>query len=228
MITTQSTTSSTLLRLNGLAVAAGSRLLLSDLDLTLAPGERVALSGPSGSGKTTLLRTITGLIDAAAGAVELNGSCPDELRWPCFRRRTVLVEQRPVLLAGTVRDNLARPFSYRTATSSFPAARAEELLTHLGLPEDILAQEALSLSQGEQQRICLMRAVLLEPQVMLLDEPTSALDEDATAAVEALVRAETETRGAAALIVTHSRDQSRRWCHRIHDLAAHLVEAHRP
>jgi len=225
---TQSTASSCLLRLRGLAVAAGSRPLLSDLDLTLAPGERVALSGPSGSGKTTLLRTITGLIDPAAGTVELNGSCPDELRWPCFRRRTVLVEQRPVLLAGSVRDNLARPFSYRSATSAFPAARAEELLTRLGLSEDVLAQEATSLSQGEQQRICLVRAVLLEPQVMLLDEPTSALDEGATAAVEALVSTETETRGAAALIVTHNRDQSHRWCHRIHDLAAHRVEVRSP
>ncbi len=213
------------LRLNGVSIVAGGRRLLRGVDLALAPRERVALSGPSGCGKTTLLRAITGLVNTAAGDIELDGDCPGDLRWPCYRRRTVLVEQQPVLLVGTVRENLARPFSYRTATSTFPALRAAELLTRLGLADTILEQEARSLSQGEQQRVCLVRALLLTPQVLLLDEPTSALDEDATRAVEDLVSSTTEHDSMAALIVTHNNAQIQRWCRRVLDLRPFMAES---
>jgi len=206
------------LRLHGVSIVAGGRRLLRGVDLALARRERVALSGPSGCGKTTLLRAITGLVNTADGDIELDGDCPGDLRWPCYRRRTVLVEQRPVLLVGTVRENLARPFSYRTATNTFPALRATELLSRLGLADTVLEQEARSLSQGEQQRVCLVRALLLEPQVLLLDEPTSALDENAVHAVEDLVSFVTEHDGMAALIVTHDRAQTKRWCQRVLDL----------
>jgi len=216
-------TSTPVLRLRGVAVAAAGRSLLRAIELNLGVGERVALRGPSGCGKTTLLRTINGLIDPEAGEIELAGKCPSDMKYPCYRRRTILVEQRPVLRAGTVRDNLLRPFLYKTATDTFSADHAIEILALLGLNDHYLDQEASSLSQGEQQRVCLARALLLTPQVLLLDEPTSALDEDAVQAVERIVTEETEHRGLAALIVTHNREQSDRWCHRTLHLEPHLV-----
>jgi ABC-type iron transport system FetAB ATPase subunit len=225
MTSTTQPISATVLRLRGIAVAAAGRTLLRGIDLSLAAGERVALRGPSGSGKTTLLRTINGLIDPTAGEVELDGNCPGDLLYPCYRRRTILVGQRPVLLAGTVRANLQRPFQFKTTTEVFPASRATELLMQLGLNDQLLDQEARSLSEGEQQRVCLARALLLAPQVLLLDEPTSALDEEAVDAVERIVTAETDRRGLAALIVTHNREQSERWCHRSFPLDPHLVDA---
>ena len=112
------------LRLHRFGVAAGQRLLLEGIDLELHRGELLALRGPSGCGKTTLLRAVAGLIDPAAGEVELSGVCPAELRWPCYRRRNVLVDQQPVLFPGSVRENLARPFRYGTATRPFDPARA--------------------------------------------------------------------------------------------------------
>jgi ABC-type iron transport system FetAB ATPase subunit len=215
-------TGAVVLRLNDLAVAADGRDLLTGVDLELHAGERVAVRGPSGCGKTSLLRAVTGLSDPSAGSVELVGRCPDDLRWPCYRRRTVLVEQQPVLLSGTVRENLARPFSYKTATTVFDPNRAAASLAGFGLDDAYLEKEARSLSVGEQQRVCLCRALLLEPQVLLLDEPTSALDETNVARVEQVISEEVERRGLAALIVTHNREQAERWCHRSFDLAPHM------
>jgi ABC-type iron transport system FetAB ATPase subunit len=212
------------LRLRAVAVATGGRKLLSGIDLDLSAGERVALRGPSGCGKTTLLRAITGLVDPVAGEVETAGHRPGDPTWPLYRRRTILVEQRPVLLLGTVRENLARPFLYHTADSPFPVDRAIALLSRMQLVPVHLDQEARSLSQGEQQRVCLARALLLQPQVLLLDEPTSALDEDALAAVEDVVREESDRRALAALIITHTRAQADRWCHRIFDLLPYIVD----
>ncbi len=211
------------LRLSRFGVAAGGRRLLEGIDLELRQGELLALRGPSGCGKTTLLRAVAGLIDPAAGGVQLAGVCPAELRWPCYRRRNVLVDQQPVLFPGTVRENLARPFRYHTATGSFEPARAAALLATLRLGADRFEQEARELSQGEQQRVCLVRALLLEPAALLLDEPTSALDEEAEAAVEELIAATARKRGLAALIVTHDSLQAERWCHRSYDLRDHLV-----
>jgi ABC-type iron transport system FetAB ATPase subunit len=206
------------LQLRGLTVVAGGRILLASIDLELVAGELVALSGPSGCGKTTLLRTITGLCDPAAGEIRLQGQCPGELKWPCYRRRTLLVDQRPILLAGTVQDNLARPFRYRIATRPFPQGEALQLLEQFGLAADVLMQQARSLSQGQQQRVSLVRALLLEPRVLLLDEPTSALDEEAATSVERLLQQESQRRQLAGLIVTHDRRQAERWCHRVFDL----------
>jgi putative ABC transport system ATP-binding protein len=211
------------LSLSRFAVAAAGRTLLAGIDLQLSGGELLAIIGPSGCGKTSLLRAVAGLTDPVEGEARLAGQCPADLRWPCYRRRNVLVDQRPVLRSGTVRANLERPFRYRTATGPYPAAAAQELLEQLGLGPDRLNQDARSLSQGEQQRVCLARALLLEPAVLLLDEPTSALDEEAAAATEQVVRREARHRGLAGLIVTHSRRQAERWCDRSFDLKPYMA-----
>lgn len=209
-----------MLDLSGLSVSAGGRVLVSGIGITLEKGEMVALCGPSGCGKTSLLRAVAGLDDLAGGQVLLNGSTPGGIGWPLFRRRVVLVDQRPVLLPGTVRDNLALPFTYSVSSGTpFPDEEARSLLETFGVTRERFAQEARTLSQGQQQRVCLARAFLLKPEVLLLDEPTSALDPEAVSSVENSLVSETRRRGLSALIVTHDREQARRLCDRTVDLA---------
>ena len=197
-----------------LGVAAGGQPLLCGVNLELKPGELVALTGPSGCGKTTLLRALCALDDPTSGEVKLENQTPAQWGYPEFRRRVLLVDQRPILFDATLEANLRRPFGYRSTRQTFPFQRALTLLERVGLDAARLNQNARSLSVGQQQRASLVRALLLEPRVFLMDEPTSALDGEAVAEVESLIREELRNRGAAGLVVTHSRAQARGWCDR--------------
>ena len=202
-----------LLEANDLTVTAAGTPLHSHLSFALEPGELVAVTGPSGSGKTTLLRTVCGLQDAAAGEILLQGRSPGAWGWPQFRRKLVLVSQKPILPAMTVEDNLRRPFTYRAADAPFPEQMARDLLDELGVGASCWTQDAQTLSVGQQQRVSLIRALLLEPLALCLDEPTSALDPVSAGLVQALL-SRLAGRGLAALVVTHSPQQAQQWCSR--------------
>jgi ABC-type multidrug transport system ATPase subunit len=203
------------LELEKLVAGHGGRPLLGPLDLRLARGEILALHGPSGGGKTTLLRTAAGLIAPISGRVLLGGRPPEDLGWPRFRRLVPLVQQQPALLDGPVRESLERPFAYRSAAGRrFDERRAAELLDRLELPAGVLAEPARLLSVGQQQRVSLIRALLLEPAVLLLDEPTSALDGRAAGALEQLLREEARRGGLAVLVASHQVERAERWCDR--------------
>lgn len=203
-----------------LAVAVGGVELLRGLSISVDGSSSLSLAGPSGCGKTSLLRTIAGLIDPVRGEVRLEGRTPSEMGWPAFRRNVVLVHQKPTLLDLSVRANLERPFHYRLASAPFPLEKASRLLHRLGVGSHRLEEGARDLSVGEQQRVCLIRSLLLQPQVILLDEPTSALDVEAVNRVEEVVREEMSRSGMAAIVATHDPGQARRWSDQHLDLAA--------
>lgn len=206
------------LQVDSLVVALDGRVLLSGFDVTLAAGDFVAVVGESGVGKTSLLRTIAGLAAVGGGSISFEERGAAEIGWPAFRRRVVMVQQQPAVLNDTVRANLERPFAYRAANGGLDLDRAIALLTRLKLPADVLSTNATKLSVGQQQRVCLVRALLVEPAVLLLDEPCSALDEAATAAVEQLLIEQGDATGLAALVATHDRAQAARLCDRIIEL----------
>ncbi|MCH7958644.1 MAG: ATP-binding cassette domain-containing protein [Candidatus Hydrogenedentes bacterium] len=212
-----------LLQVEDFVVEAGDTLLIEGLSFALAPGEILGLIGPSGCGKSTLLKCIAGLRDPVAGRVTLDAKDPDGQNWPDFRKRVILVDQQPVLLEGTTEENLERPFQYQANADDYPTARAVSLLNSVRIGISKLRQSAVELSVGEKQRVCLVRALLLEPSVLLLDEPTAALDDLSGMSVEGLIREEVTKRRAAAIIVTHDRGQIRRICDR-----EILLEAYRP
>jgi putative ABC transport system ATP-binding protein len=205
-----------------LSVAIGGRRLLHGFSLALCPGEQVALVGPSGCGKTLLLRTIALLRDPERGSLKLGGKAPAELGYPAYRRRVAYVAQRPVLFSGSVEDNLRRPFRYASVAAEYPAAEVGAFLERLGIDDSELPAEARDLSEGQKQRVALVRALATSPEVLLLDEPTSGLDAASAKAVERLLAERVREGRCAVLWVTHDRDQAERACDRIIDLEAHL------
>ncbi len=209
-----------------LSVAAGGTTLLRGVSLHLAAGDVVALSGPSGLGKSRLLRALCGLDTHEAGDVRLDGRPPASWGWPAWRRVVSLVQQRAVMLPGSVADNLRLAFQWQSACgASFDVGTARQLLSDLGLPASLWGDEARRLSLGQAQRVALARALLTSPRVLLLDEPTASLDPASARRVEGAVRRACAA-GAAALVVSHDPDQGGRLGAETLDLSPFRAEGH--
>ncbi|MEN3615731.1 ATP-binding cassette domain-containing protein [Plantactinospora sp. ZYX-F-223] len=168
--------------------------------MRIGAGRCTAIVGPSGAGKSTLLRTLIRLEEPDIGNIRLRGVPLREVDVLSLRRRVQLVSQQPVVLTTTVLDEL------RAGVPALPEAAARRLLDQVALPAEVYLRRATSgLSGGEAQRLCLARALALEPQALLLDEPTSALDATATAAI---VRAVHGVVAAGHTVVLVSHDQA--------------------
>lgn len=199
------TSDSQALRGDRLRIVRGDRTLAESVSFAVDPGEFWLISGDSGCGKSTLLRAVAGLIDPAAGSVTLNGRTPSQIGWPLFRSRVVYVHQQPAFCAGTIRENLERPFLYQVRGISLDLKNARSLLDTLRLPAAVLDAEAESLSIGERQRVALARALLVEPDFVLLDEPLSALDDDAAGRVAELLETKISSRELGILMAAHGK-----------------------
>ena len=188
----------------------GRSWLWRSLDLEVRPGELLVIAGPTGSGKSLLLRSLACLDPLDEGTVHLEGRPADG--WPItrFRHTAVYLHQSPALFPGDVEDNLREPFEWEEHRGvAYDRGRVLALLEPLARDASFLERPAPDLSGGERQILAIVRAMLLEPRVLLLDEPTAALDPGATGAVERLVRSWIGT-GRSALWVTHDRAQARR------------------
>jgi tungstate transport system ATP-binding protein len=195
------------IQLRGLVYAAGSKRVIAGIDLTIESRRITAIMGPNGAGKSVLLRLMHGLITPTAGDILWAGRRMDRL----IARRQAMVFQRPVLLRRSVAANIAYALGLRGVERCQRAMRVEEALKLAGL-ERHSATSARVLSGGEQQRLCLARALSLEPDVLFLDEPTSSLDPASTQAIERLLL-DAQRRGIKVVLVTHDVGQARRLAH---------------
>ena len=158
-------------------VQLGGYRLLSDVTLSIRPGERVALVGANGSGKSTLLRLLHGLLPATAG-----------VRSAAPAARQAMLFQRPHMLRASGCLNVALALWLNGVPWRQARAQARQALASVGL-SDVADRPAKTLSGGQQQRLALARACALNPDVLLLDEPTASLDPHAKRDVEALLAA---------------------------------------
>jgi putative ABC transport system ATP-binding protein len=201
-------------RVDGLSLAYPARRgqpaasILSDVSFAVERGRSLTLVGPSGSGKSTLLRCLNRLEEPTRGGVRFKGREITSLDPLDLRRRAALVLQTPVLFEGTVRDNLRKqPPSARTDVSEPQLARA---LDDVGLELRVLDRDGATLSGGEKQRVTIARALLGEPEALLLDEPTAALDPPNAALVVETISRLRESRGLTIVAVTHQPELIRR------------------
>lgn len=198
------------LRAEGLARTVDHRTLWSDLSFTLESGQCFVLQGPSGAGKTLLLRTLVGLEQLESGRIECFGDDLASTDIPRLRARMILIPQSVRLSGRTVDDVLQAPFELEVHSSrSWNSADARQLVSRFDRDEAFLAAEIDDLSGGERQIVALIRALLLDPDVLLLDEPTAHLDSATTEAVESIIL-DWVSDGGAAVWTTHSTDQAER------------------
>jgi putative spermidine/putrescine transport system ATP-binding protein len=188
--------------LDGLRRTFGAVHALDDLDLSIEPGELVALLGPSGCGKTTALRILAGLEEATAGRVLVGGR--DVTRLPANKRDMGMVFQAYSLFPHL---NVVQNVEFGLRLRRSARGRAAEMLDLVGLTE-FAGRYPHQLSGGQQQRVALARALAIEPQVLLLDEPLSALDAKVRVQLrDEIRRIQTEV-GTTTLFVTHDQEEA--------------------
>jgi putative spermidine/putrescine transport system ATP-binding protein len=193
-------------RLEDLSRHYGPVVALDHLDLTLQPGELIALLGPSGCGKTTTLRLLAGLEDADTGQITVAGR--DITHVPANKRDMGMVFQAYSLFPHmTVRQNVAFGLRLRRVGSAERDRHALEMLDLVGLSTQA-DRYPHQLSGGQQQRVALARALAIEPQVLLLDEPLSALDAKVRAQLRDQIRRIQLEVGITTLFVTHDQEEA--------------------
>ena len=197
---------SSTLELRGVSRHFGPVKALDGLDLTVAPGELVALLGPSGCGKTTALRIVAGLEVATAGELLVNGDKYNEV--PANARDMGMVFQSYSLFPNlNVSENIEYGLRARKIDSPQRAKRVAQMLELVAL-ESKAKSFPHQLSGGQQQRVALARALAIEPRVLLLDEPLSALDAQVRGQIREEIRRIQLELGITTLFVTHDQEEA--------------------
>ena len=193
------------LEVSHLRVSFDGFVAVADTSFHVGPGESFGIVGESGSGKSTVLRAICGLSPKASGTVRLTGaSATGALGSKAFRRQVQMVFQDPygsLHPRQTVDRLLAEPLAIHGISDA--EARIERALDEVGLGQGFRFRYPHQLSGGQRQRIAIARALILEPQVLLLDEPTSALDASVQAEVLNLLEDLRRRRELTFIMVSH-------------------------
>jgi osmoprotectant transport system ATP-binding protein len=201
----------------------GGNEAVGPVSLAVAPGRTVALIGPSGAGKSTLLRLVLGLLEPDGGEVRIRG-VPLGAADHAGRRRFGYVVQGGGLFPHlTAEGNAAIVARHLRWTPARIAARLTELAELTRFPRDALARFPHELSGGQAQRVSLMRALFLEPEVLLLDEPLGALDPITRADLQTDLRAIFGELGKTVLLVTHDLAEAAFFAHELVLLRAGVV-----
>lgn len=185
-----------------------TKTVLDGISFTISQGDFVGVLGSSGSGKTSLFRIINLLQSATSGKVFYLGKDTSSYPPTKLRKNIGYVFQKPYLFGSTVEDNLTYPYYLLKQKPDF--AEIAEYLAKANLPKDILAKKTSEFSGGEQQRIALIRSLLIKPNILMLDEFTASLDEQNTLIIEKLIVDEHKEKNLTILFISHNLAQAKR------------------
>jgi ABC-type methionine transport system ATPase subunit len=210
------------LEVRSLSKNIGSAEILKGIDLTVERGEILGLIGPTGSGKTTLLRLVNLLDEPSTGSIHFDGrevSGRPERELLAARRKMAMVFQKPVMFKASVEENVSFGLKMRGRVDAEGVrGRMKEALAAVGL-SGYESRDANTLSGGEMQRIALARALVLQPELLLLDEPTANLDPRSAASIDSLLQSLAGGR-TAVILATHNMQQCRKLADRVAVLQA--------
>jgi lipopolysaccharide export system ATP-binding protein len=192
------------LSVRGLVKSYGRRRVVDGVDFEVEPGEIVGLLGPNGAGKTTTFRMACGMIDPDAGRVTLAGK--DVTNWPMYRRAKdggmgYLAQESSVFRKLSVQKNLLGVMELLGMNRKLRNRRAEQLLEQFGIGH-LRRSKAMSLSGGERRRLEIARALVSDPQIILLDEPFTGIDPVTIDSIQQIIR-DLRDRGISILITDH-------------------------
>lgn len=180
-------------------------LVLSDVTLTVRPGERIALVGPSGAGKTSLLKLLMRFYDVRSGAVLLDGYDVRDLPVAFLRSQIGLVQQEPFLFNGTVRQNIVYSdlsAGHERVEAAARAARAHDFISRLPDGYDSwIGERGVKLSGGQKQRVSIARVLLKDPPIVIFDEATSNIDTETEVKIREALN--DLTKGRTTFIIAH-------------------------
>ena len=204
-----------ILKIHDLKKEYGKNKVLKGINFELTAGEKVVVLGPSGSGKSTFLRCINKMEEPTSGEIYFNGTLITDKNIQKMRQDIGMVFQHFNLINNlTVMKNLTlAPTVLKLMTEAEAEKKAKKLLDHIDLASKAEAYPA-SLSGGQKQRIAIVRAMMMDPKILLFDEPTSALDPESIGDVLSLIR-EVADAGMTIMIVTHEMGFAREIASRI-------------
>jgi lipopolysaccharide export system ATP-binding protein len=193
-----------LLEVRGLVKSYGRRRVVDGVDFEVNPGEIVGLLGPNGAGKTTTFRMACGLVDPDAGEVTLGGQ--NVTKWPMYRRAKeggmgYLAQESSVFRKLSVQKNLLGVMEMLGMNRKLRNHRADQLMQQFGITK-LRKSRAMSLSGGERRRLEIARALVSDPQIILLDEPFTGIDPVTINSIQAIIR-DLRDRGISILITDH-------------------------
>ena len=211
-----------LYRLEGIHRSFGDRHAIDAIDLTMGEGETLGVVGESGAGKTTLLKLLAGLDVPTSGTFKWKGIAVDRRVAAELRKEATMIFQHPLFIRGSVYDNVAYGLRLRGTPEIEISKRVSDTLAKVRLP-DFVTRDARKISGGEQQRVSLARALVLDPKVLILDEPTANLDAENASIVSDIIAGEAGTRSV--VVASHDLARVGRLAERVIQLEAGKIAA---
>jgi len=197
-----------LIEVQSVRLRRGNQQVLDNITVSVDQHDVLVVIGPSGSGKSSLLRCINRLSAIEGGAIRVGGQDIRDLPTVNLRQKIGMVFQKSAAFEGTVAENIA--YGPRLQGRTLSETKIQTLMQQAALEPELMHQDAKSLSGGQEQRLCIARALANQPDVLLLDEPTSALDPIATHRIEDILLRLRAENGLTLIWVSHSIEQARR------------------